>query len=479
MASLYDYNTSVGILSLVAHFALAVAIYMSVTFFYLEAVYSPTVIYFQYYPLGICIGLYVLYMSYPEKSIGACMLIMTLVSMVSIILFMVQLNMSQDPENLFTGQYYYPIWNTTHQVTVNVSNNQETVNYTYYTWNLVMSFLTLVISLLHFGFSFYMIKIDEIDNKVKYNMDTHPGTAWVPVNFLNFRNSKTRFYNPVRVAITVLSIMCSILCVIYAVCTYLFLAVGVVTFSPFSNFLFVLVPFFIISIKPPPPSKPSPDQETERKIFNMVVYDQMSIDNKSSNEKTHPAHDVEIKNENILWYFGQVSYCNMIYILFFILALAWNWVVFIQNSTWRTYNEIDAICINSTAEAAFANSVTPRTFLFFGNQDTTPVQTPVQELTYRSSQPDVVAQFSCANDWMNLIILFIATVMLFLVFVLYGYKPVTDTDLKTLKALLKENKHEEIQKLINIKAHAKSKQTISTDLRIKYYFPKTTETDTS
>ena len=359
---LYLFETGIGKASLVAHVALPVVIYTSVTAFYAQAMYLPNVIYFHYYPAAICIGLYFLYCNYPEKSIGSCMILTALLSLVSMILFMVQLNMTEPADELYNGQYFYPLWNVTHQVTVNVTNRQNPPMISYYTFSLVMSFLVFTISILWFGFGFYMSTLDGINEPIRYRRShteseqrKHFGVPWVPVNIVPFAGKHLFFYNKLRFGISVLSLIATILGVILALATYFYLGVGLIVYSPFSNVLFVLLLMFVISIKPPPSNPPIGDP-AKMELFERCVYDHdlISLDSMRAYNDKHEVTlpnggktmTVKIYNENLLWGFGEMSWCQAIYIVFFLVSVLVSWIVWIQHALWRDYNGIGIICTN-------------------------------------------------------------------------------------------------------------------------------------
>lgn len=171
----------------------------------------------------------------------------------------------------------------------------------------------------------------------------------------------------------------------------------------------------------------------------MVVYGKhVSTANKQKIE--HRTHDFQVHNENVLWGFGEMNWCHTIYLVFFILAVGFSWVVWLQHILWRDYNQIGFMCTNVEVESGFANSLTPRNFLFYGNEDETPVMLPIQQVAYRSDQPGTVAQFSCAVDWLNLIFLALTTLLLFMVIGLYSRKYLWNDMYERIATILENNK---------------------------------------
>jgi hypothetical protein len=421
----YKYNTKVGLLTLFTHIVLCIVILLCTSVSYLVATFNPILIFYQYYPLGITIGFYLIYCSYPLKVwCGSLITVFSLMSAVGMILNLIQYDLNTPAEEKYTGTYWYPLWGVTNRLNITVYDYLDTNTFLFYTWGMVMTFLVFVVSLLHFGFSFYMCRVDGVADDSRFNhtaktstdqtflyKDALIGIPWIPIVIKFWRTSDNRIFCKLRFAISCLSICTTLIFVYFSVITYFYLARGVITYSPFSNPSFILIPLVVHSIMPPPMSPPNGDDPVQMEAFNTSVYAELHMNAVNAVEGKHKNFkfaEKKIRNENVFWSFGQVNSCIVLFMGLFFSAIIANLVILGQNADWRNNNGIGQICTNPTAERLYALETSPKTFNFYGNPYSTPVKGATQTAIFRSAISDLIGEFSCASEWLNVIVVFLS-----------------------------------------------------------------------
>ncbi len=379
LESLYTFNRTspIGLCGLIWNILLLLALFSVSFFWYLAQVYSPQLMFYQYYSAVFMICSYITGGYSGKESFFVFQTLFGALTVVVMCFYLNELVNASLPDDKYEGVIQYSQYLPNFKNVYITSQNATTypINNTYLISNIVLAGICMLYGFLHFIIGVMAFMNTVLDDRSFYFPMRHNQVG----------------VDKVRLAGTYLAIIATCLNFGLICASFWAVSIGVLAISPFSTSQVLMVACVFFAIVPPPPEPPYDEKASDTPSIIRQIWFIWALDNNSDKYKT-------VKNEMAARQIGKVSTIHIFYLVLFSFAILFMWIELGLLVSWRSSNDLSPICYTNITE--FEEVVLNHTRLqFFGWKE----YINYTEITNGPHNAIFFGTFTCADDWIRII----------------------------------------------------------------------------